>query len=275
MLRFFCILSLFSFSATAQDLEETYHFGLEQYALSNYDVASLAFERVLYFGEGHFAISSLDHLARIQLTQGEKESAVNYYHRAAVMSDAYAEKCWFTLRKCSGMLALHKTQLALIDLYGISDDLPDSIVYYKNFLLGVAHFSNLNFEESRNAFKHALPASESVKQHQLDSLFQVLIHIRHPNPKAAKILSVILPGAGQFYAGDVKNGINSLLLTGGFLFLAVNTAVNYGIVHSMASVFPWFQRYYLGGYTRAGRIAEDRLSEKRDLIYQNILNVYD
>jgi tetratricopeptide (TPR) repeat protein len=275
MLRFFFILSLFSFTATAQNLEETYRFGLEQYALSNYEVASLAFERVLYFGEGHYSISSLDHLARIQLARGEQENAVKYYHQAAVMSDDYAEISWFTLRKCAGLLALHQTQLALIDLYGVSDNLPDSTLHYKYFLLGVAHFSTLNFEESHLAFKQALPTSEVVKQNQLDSLFHVVNHMRHPNPKTAKILSIILPGAGQFYAGDVKNGINSLLLTGGFLFLAINTAVNYGIVHSMASVFPWFQRYYLGGYARAGRIAEDRLAEKRDRIYQGILNVYD
>jgi len=273
------LLLVFSLSilfprASAQDLEETYRFGLEQYAISNYESATLAFERVLYFGKGQYIISTLDHLARIKLAQGDPESAIKYYHRASVTADEYAEKSWYTLRKCAGLLSLQKTKLAMVDLYDITDNLPDSTLKYKYFLLGVAHFAELNFAESRIAFKQALPETEVSKRNSLDSLFNVVQDIKHPKAKTAKILSIIIPGAGQFYAGDIKNGVNSLLLTGGFMFLGINTAVKYGFMNSFVSVFPWFQRYYMGGYHRAERIAVERLAEKRDYIYQEVLNLY-
>ena len=99
--------------------------------------------------------------------------------------------------------------------------------------------------------------------------------IKNPKPKTAKILSMIVPGSGQFYAGDIKNGINSLLLTGGFIYLGVHAALNYGIINSLASASPWIQRYYLGGFKRAELIAEERLALKRDRIYQQILDVFE
>lgn len=258
----------------AQNLDETYQFGLEQFALSNYETASLAFERVLYFGEGKYAVNTLDHLARIRLAKGDVEGASLFYHRASVTSNDFAEKSYYTLRKCSGLLAMQKTKLAMIDLFDISDELPDSTVKYKYFLLGVAYYSELNFNESRLAFKSAIPETEVIKRNQIDSMFNVVQHIKHPNPKTAKILSIFFPGAGQFYAGDVKNGINSLLLTGGFLFLGINTVINYGLFNSFVSVFPWFQRYYMGGYHRAERIAEKRLREKQDAVFQSIIDIY-
>lgn len=248
---------------------------MEQYALSNYKTASLAFERVLYFGDGKFALQSLDHLAKMRLTQNDISAAINYYHQASIRANEYNEKSWFTLRKCAGLLALQKTQIALIDLYDLSEDLPDSSLHYKYFLLGIAHFSSLDFSESRNAFVNAIPENEIKKIVQVDSLFKVLVKIKNPKSKTAKILSMILPGAGQFYAGDIKNGINSLLLTGGFLFLGIHSALNYGIINSLASASPWIQRYYIGGFKRAELIAEERLALKRDRIYQQVLDVFE
>jgi tetratricopeptide (TPR) repeat protein len=274
MALFTWLLSLSFAPSFSQNLDETYQFGLEQYALANYETASLAFERVLYFGDGKYAVNTLDHLARIRMSKGDIEGALKFYHRASVTSNDFAEKSYYTLRKCSGLLALQQTKLAMIDLFDISDELPDSTVLYKYFLLGVAHYSELDFNESRIAFKNAIPETDVIKRNQVDSLFNIVQSIKHPKPKTAKILSIFFPGAGQFYAGDVKNGINSLLLTGGFLFLGINTVINYGLFNSFVSVFPWFQRYYMGGYHRAERIAENRLREKQDAVFQSILNVY-
>jgi hypothetical protein len=81
---------------------------MEQYALSNFQTASLAFERVLYFGDGKFAIQSLDRLANMRLQQNDVEGAINYYHQASVRANEYNEKSWFTLRKCAGLLAQQK-----------------------------------------------------------------------------------------------------------------------------------------------------------------------
>ncbi len=274
MLLLLCNLSFF-LTTYSQNPEETYRFGMEQYALKNYETATLAFERVLYFGNGQNKISTLDHLAKIRLAKGDVEGALKFYLQASVTSDDYAEKSWFTLRKCACLIALHRNKFAFVDLYDLSDNLPDSTIRYKHFLLGSAYFYDLNFNESRISFKQALAENDIQKRNQLDSLFHIVQHIKNPNPRTARILSMMMPGLGQFYSGDIKNGINSFLLTGAFIALGINTGLKYGLINSFFSVVPWYQRYYMGGFNRAERIAAQRLEEKRDAIYQQVLNLYD
>jgi TM2 domain-containing membrane protein YozV len=156
-------------------------------------------------------------------------------------------------------------------LLGQPNSLPDSLIRYKNFLLGITWFNELDFEASRMSFKEALQADDIAEKNAVDSLFYALSKIKHPNPKTAKTLSIFFPGAGQFYAGDIKNGINSLLLTGAFLALGISTAIRYSLVDAFGSVLPWFQRYYMGGYNRAERIAEERLREKQNKIFKGLL----
>lgn len=258
----------------AQDLEGTYQLGLEQFKLGHHESAALAFERVLYFGNGEHQVACLHHLADMQLQQGNPYAASEFFGRASVASEDYPTQVWYTLRKCSGLLQASQSRLALVDLLGIGAEIPDTLLRYKNFLLGITQFAEFNFSESRLAFKEALKEDDIAGKNRIDSLFIVLSKIKHPNPKTAKTLSIIFPGAGQFYAGDIKNGINSLLLAGSFLALGINTAIQYSFLDALTSVMPWFQRYYMGGYHRAERIAAERLHEKQDAVFQEVLNTF-
>ena len=41
--------------------------------------------------------------------------------------------------------------------------------------------------------------------------------LMHPNPTFATLMSICIPGTGQIYAGDIKDGVNSILLLSGLL----------------------------------------------------------
>ena len=110
---------------------------------------------------------------------------------------------------------------------------------------------------------------------KIDSLFVVLESIKGPKPKKARILSTFLPGLGQLYAGDIKNGINSFVLTGVLFVLGINTAINLTLLDALMTVAPWFQRYYMGGYNRAENIAAEKFKEKQNRVFLSILSVYD
>ncbi len=273
----FVILLCFvhSFLLQSQNLEETFKLGKEQYALGRFQSSELALERVLFFGNGLHQVECLGLIGDMRMQQGLTKEAVSYYSRAAKASAIYEEQVWFILRKTSGLLASRNSKLAMIDLLGITENISDTLLRYRNFLLGVAQFQELDFSASKIAFLGALPDSAIVARNQVDSLFQVLEKIKHPNPRTARILSICLPGLGQFYAGDIKNGINSFLLTGAFLALGIHTAVKYTLVDAFGSVLPWFQRYYMGGFSRAERIAEDRLREKQNKIFSSLVHLYD
>jgi hypothetical protein len=259
----------------AQNLDETYAFGIEQYRIGQFESSELALERVLFFGNGKYQTECLGLIGDMRIQQGLPEEAVGYYSRAARAAVQYETQVWYLLRKSSGLLANRQSKLALIDLLGISDNLPDSLVRYRNFLMGIAYFQELDFETGKSAFLSALPGEALKERQMVDSLFHELSKIKHPNPRTARILSICLPGLGQFYAGDIKNGINSFLLTGAFLALGIHTAVRYTLVDAFGSVLPWFQRYYMGGFSRAEHIAEDRLRSKQNKIYQSLLEIYN
>lgn len=273
-MRFICVLSiqLLWSALPAQDISETLFAGRQQYTLENYKAARFSFERVLYFGQNENQVQALDYLGRISFAENNPVQAASFYGRAASVTDDPGFRYWCILRKSAGLINTGQHRLALSDLYGLDDTQTDSLVRYRQFLTGVALFSDKNFSASHDAFRKALSSEEHLL---LDSLFACLWEIKHPNPRTAKLLSIVFPGAGQFYAGDIKNGINSLLLTGGFVALGINAMLQYGLLDAAVAIIPWLQRYYMGGYQRAERIAADRLRYKQDRIYQQILDIFD
>lgn len=85
---------------------------------------------------------------------------------------------------------------------------------------------------------------------------------------------MIIPGMGQFYAGDIKNGINSLLITSAFMYLMVNTSIQYSVFEA-TSVLPWFSRYYVGGFNRAQTITINRVEDRQYQIYLQIMKIVE
>lgn len=85
-------------------------------------------------------------------------------------------------------------------------------------------------------------------------------------------MSMIIPGLGQLYAGDIKNGLNSLILTGGLFSLGIYSAINNGFLDASLSVIPWFQRYYQGGFNKAQIIAKAKIEKKRYQIFNQLLD---
>jgi hypothetical protein len=94
-----------------------------------------------------------------------------------------------------------------------------------------------------------------------------------PSPKRARIMSMILPGLGQTYSGDLKSGLNSLLLTSGLIALGINISIRYRLVDAVFSILPWYQRYYTGGYGKAEEIAIRKRQKKRNEVYTKVLKL--
>lgn len=254
-----------------QNLEETFQLGKTNFLLGNDQTASLALERAIFFGQGKYDAEAFEMLGQIANRALQFEQAARYFGSATQASTDEVVIGRNTFFKASAHIRNEDFQLALIELLGMSDALPDTLIQAREFLLGVSYFNIQNFSDSRIHFRQAIPPEAKTQAAKIDSLFDALVAIKHPNPKTARLMSIFLPGLGQFYAGDVKNGINSLLLTGSFFTLGFIVAVNYSLVDAMVAVVPWVQRYYVGGYNRAAGIAENKKKSKQDKVYQAIL----
>jgi tetratricopeptide (TPR) repeat protein len=252
-----------------QDVHATFAMARANAALGNIDAAVQQLERVIFFGDGKYDAEAFALLGELHLQNGAYTEAATAFNQAAQFSEITATINRLKLLQSAALIRSGKSDLASIELLGMHVEKNDSAFLKQQFLLGITQFTAGNFSESRTSFRNA--AADTNAKIRIDSLFEELSRIKHPKAKTARMLSIILPGAGQFYAGDIKNGVNSLLLTGGFVLLGYFVATQYSLLDATVAVIPWIQRYYMGGFKRAGFIAEERKKEKQDKIYREII----
>jgi hypothetical protein len=83
-----------------------------------------------------------------------------------------------------------------------------------------------------------------------------------------------IPGSGQLYAHDYRNGINVFLLSTGFIVLATYTAINSSTTAAFLNVIPWWTRYHIGGMNRAKDSVIQYKIKHRKKSYIQLLNLY-
>jgi tetratricopeptide (TPR) repeat protein len=263
-----------SHTAKAQTLEQTEQFAQKALARGNYEIALPALQRLAFFKKGGSKALISYQIAQCYKAQGNVALANQYYdncYYTAQANDSLAQEA--VMGKISLLLSQRKFKKALAEIYSleISGILTDA--KRLAFLEGVALFGAQKFEKANQAFVRALPQPDSTKIKALDNLFSDK-RLRTPKPKIARNLSFFLPGLGQFYAGDLKNGVNSLALNTAMLGLTYNIVLNYTALDAFLAVIPWFQRYYLGGTEKAEIIAQNKLVENQAEVYLEVLAIF-
>lgn len=271
----FSLFSIIFFStAVAQTQEQTIAMGMEQLQLKNYDAATAFYLRSLYFEQGSKRAFLYQQLGDCYFNESKYEQAAYSYELGYNSESNDSIKTELIFKKTSALLLQEKYQYALSELYSLSDSMPS--IYFnrkKNFYSGIAYFGNNEFALSEKSFLAALPNNSITEAEQIKGIFLKNKKVGRVKPKTARILSMCLPGLGQFYAGDIKNGFNSLIINALFVGLFTYSFITISPVDAYFSVLPWFQRYYKGGYTKAGIIANERVKQKRKLLYNEIITI--
>jgi len=86
---------------------------------------------------------------------------------------------------------------------------------------------------------------------------------------------MFLPGLGQVYSGNVTSGLNSLVLTSSFIAIGAGITLVYNPLDALVAILPWYQRYYTGGYNNAEVIAQNKIKKKRNVVYQEIVELVE
>ena len=244
-----------------------------QFDGEQYDFAANYYQRVLFFDSEKKYSDSYLFLADCFFKKNDFVKAAEYYDVAynTIQNDSLKKEIVF--RKTSCLLILQNYDQAKEELLKLPDSLSTSIKQKKFFYAGVCYFGTEEYDKSENYFKNCIDTSNKKTLSLLNEQFVKVKRIHRLHPKVAKILSVLLPGAGQFYCGDIKNGLNSLLLNSAFVILFMVTAQNYSLFDAFISVFPWFERYYIGGVQHADKIALEKRKLKKQIIYQRIIDI--
>ncbi len=273
---FTLIISLFlSSAAQSQSIDGTLEFANSQYSKGNYEQAISAYRRVLFFDStGQFSDRSYYRLAQCYLAASSLKKSVYYYDLAYAATNSDSIKQSVVFDKAHLYILAGQPNYALMELASLGNVLPPSYEQQRSFYSGLIYFMNEKFDKSYKSFSNALDSNSFHKHIVLDSLFQELEDVNRLNPKLARYLSLGLPGLGQLYAGYPVEAANSFLISAAFWGLYFYTLQQYTLLDALLSVYPWFQRYYIGGHFRAGDLTEKKKLNRRNLILIEIVEIY-
>jgi len=264
---------LFASQIHAQDLNQIEAFADTLFIHEHFSQSAKEYQRAIFFSPEHKKSSLYFKAATCYILEKEYAKAANYFDYAyfSTPSDSLKQEAIFLKTAC--YLYLKQYQFALGELYNLPEKLSPYNESRRWFYFGMIHFGLENFELSKNAFLSALDSTQVESRKEIENIFSTKKNLFKPNPVMASLLSMVFPGSGQLYAGNYKNAFNSLVLTGIFFSLGINISMKYGYVQGIVAVFPWFFRYYQGGYEHAQQMAEEKREERRNNSFKNILSI--
>jgi tetratricopeptide (TPR) repeat protein len=268
---FYLFISLiFSFGAAAgQGIKDLQNYADHLFVASRFEEALPVYQRIAYFSEHKNDPGLLLRIADCFFETGDIGRSLEYYDHSYYSQENDSLQTEILFRKATCYLKTHNYQLALIDL--LSLNAPSDAWYYRklNFFLGIAWFGCEDFTQSETCFCKS--ATDSTVAGQIHGLFADHKTFTRPDPKTASWLSVFFPGAGQLYAGELGEGVNSLLLTGSLVGLGILLAYYTSPLDAILTILPWFQRYYQGGIVRAGNLAKKKRAEQLSSTFDQTL----
>jgi tetratricopeptide (TPR) repeat protein len=251
-----------------QSLDQTFGFANQLYEQKSYPNAVEAYKRVLFFDSAAvFSNQVFPKIADCLFKLQKYQESAQYYDLAYFSAHDSVLKNAYVLKKISCFLILKQYDYAEVELLGLDENLALPQKKEKDFNEAVLRFAKGEYDVSEQIFKSLV--SDSAK---VDLLFEKNKKVSKISPKKAKIMSMIVPGLGQLYVGDVKNGLNSFVLSVGLFSLGLRSALINNPLDAAISTLPWFQRYYQGGFKKAELIAIARIQEKRYKIYNQLLD---
>ena len=246
-------------------------FAEKQYSTGNYDLAIKEFLRISYFQNQSDPLIQMK-LADCYYQKGNWNTARQYYDQVYRLSAQENILTHAKLKKISSLILETNYNQALIDLFAIHDTLYQKHYVEIDILFAICYFGLEDFKKSEDYFILAV-GDNLLAQHKIDSIFGVKKMFRKPNPGFAYALSMIIPGLGQIYSGNVPEGLNSFLLTEAFLVLGLVVTYEYSLIDAIVAVLPWYQRYYMGGLNNTWKVATNKRQSRRSIAYKQILDI--
>lgn len=238
----------------------------------SYDEAITEYKRFIYFSSDSAEISDCWHeIARLYQHLGDLQQARSSLEKALSFAPSESIEQQLKIDIGVNLLAANHIAAAEIELLRVATFTPyQQLRRRAYFFLGIAFVYENRWEEARHAFHLALDTASQESQ-LIDRLLAPEHRPRPLSPDFAKSISTLIPGAGQVYAGDWRNGINALLINIATGFLTVQAFVTHNLRDAALVYFPLFYRYYLGNRWNAAEITKSRNQTNARKYCQRIL----
>lgn len=266
--RYFSFLFFLNwcYAIYGQTLQQTLNFGDALFQSGKVIPAINEFQRAYFFGNEQIKCTTANKIAFCYLSQSNTNKAKSWFDSAKVYTvtdNNYLSTC-FNIVHC---YLLEKNYLYAYNLLDRINADTSSYYYRKKFFyMGLCDLGLNNFKTAEQHFFKAIDLTDSVMQSQYKLLQSNSKKLKRPNPKLAMILSGVVPGSGQVYSGAYLDGLNSIGLLSGIVYLGLN------FLYAEASIMaPFFYRYYIGGIINAKEWANIKRAYKKQTYYSNMI----
>jgi tetratricopeptide (TPR) repeat protein len=255
----------------SQSVVETYDYAKKQFEEANYELSIKSLHRVIYFGGDEYLFDCSLMLAECYNAIGEAEKALPRYDIAYNLTQDDSVRNEITFRKTASLILLEKYNHALMELYSLDDNLNSYFNDKYSFYMSLIHFRKGDFDLAFGGFESIIPSTDIEGRQRIADLKKECEKIDRINPNTAQWLSLLLPGLGQLYVGEYDNALNSFLINAAFATLYFTVIKSYSLLDGILSIYPWFQRYYIGGFQNAKRLAVEVKDNRRRLVLREVL----
>ncbi len=241
----------------------------------NYDAAITEYKRFLFFHPDDVRVGEVYY--NIGLTyraQGLWTEAITGLQTAMHLAADSEAKSEYQLELAVTLIAAQDYDLARLESIKVMMRSPSTRLYRRAlFLQGVACIYQFRWEEARETLQ-AYTTDAGLR-----TLFEAALNMPQKSVGVASVLSKIVPGMGQIYVGNWRDGLNALVLNGVLGFLTVDAVLDGHYVDAALWGAFIFWRYYQGNTFRAEQVVEQfnlRTSRQMaDSILQRLQEIVD
>jgi tetratricopeptide (TPR) repeat protein len=264
-------LLLTALPATAQDAAQSMAFARQQLLLGNDSLARKTMQRVLFFDRKTYGAECYAALAYANLRLQDYAQSEFYFDLLYQNAPSDSVRYDALLGKAGALLLQAKYLRARLELLNLPTQLTPAWAARRHLYLGACYYGERKWADAERELLELIPADQPAKRAELSDLMRKARKYDRKNPKTARLLSIFIPGAGQLYAGDFKNGLNSLILNGLTATWFAYVAATVSFFDAGLLVGSWMFRYYAGGLQRTGAAVETKKRERLQRNFQRIL----
>ncbi len=267
------IFSLLSGLVQAQDIDLVIPFAQSLQEKQNYSDAIVEYNRAVFLGAEDQGML-FKNIADCYFNLGSFTLAEAFYDKAYFSSDNDSIRNEIILSKAYSQLLHADFLFAKSELYSIETVYNTDQHKRFLFLTAFSEFGSENFDISRKLFGSLALMKDSTTLEQVEMQFDKFLKYAHSRrPGKVEIMSYILPGSGQCYVGEWKEGINSFVLIGGLLYGLYRFGSLYAPIDGLLLFGPWVQRYYQGGAEKANKLAQRSIQTKKNEAFNQLIEL--
>jgi putative component of membrane protein insertase Oxa1/YidC/SpoIIIJ protein YidD/tetratricopeptide (TPR) repeat protein len=260
-------LTILSSNGYSKNIDGIINFGDSLFNQQEYDAALNEYQRAFFFSLPCDKQALSNKIAGCYLVTKEFDRVCDYLDSALYYSVNDSEKVECTFHKIQCCILERNYGYALLKLNEVEPGLNSSLKSKKELLQGISYFCNEQYDKAFQTFDKVIDTTDTVKILQLSYLFNDLNKLKRPYPAVATVMSILVPGSGQVYAGNLFAGINSILLLTGLTYLSFQVPILAVIT------IPFIYRYYMGGILHSNQYAKERKLQKKNIFYNDLMTL--